>query len=502
MVRIPVTTVAFAAVLPLSPVLAEVTPEQVWANWQAMATAAGQELTVGAVAENGDALEATDIVVTFSDELGGSFSATIDRMAFADKGDGTVAVTMSDAIPLSFAFANVEDGPSALKFTVNQPGTVITASGTPEATNYIMASPSVALVLDEVTDETGQVLDTKGEVVLSDLSSSYTLAPDGTKSKLDGTLSAKSMVLDLSGTGADGSGGGSFKVTLTDLAGTSAGVLLGPEAMANMAAALNQGFSTKSSFSYGSMTVDFDVTDVSGPFQLTGTSGSGALAVEINKDRLAYSTSMKTASFNVSGAEIPFPEVVVTFAETGFDLQMPVTRSEAAQDYGFKTWLTDLTVSEDIWGLFDPGAVLSRDPASFVFNVNGKGFWTQDILDPEAQMDGTEPPGQLESLDLRELLLKAVGTEITATGGLTFDNTDLETFQGIPEPTGSFNVTIRGVNALIDNLISMGLLPDDQAMGFRMMLGMFTRPGAGGDEVTSLIEIRDGGIFANGQRLQ
>jgi hypothetical protein len=48
----------------------------------------------------------------------------------------------------------------------------------------------------------------------------------------------------------------------------------------------------------------------------------------------------------------------------------------------------------------------------------------------------------------------------------------------------------------------MGLLPEDQAMGFRMMLGMFTRPGAGGDQVTSLIEFRDGGIFANGQQLQ
>ncbi len=58
------------------------------------------------------------------------------------------------------------------------------------------------------------------------------------------------------------------------------------------------------------------------------------------------------------------------------------------------------------------------------------------------------------------------------------------------------------MNQLIDNLIAMGVLPDDQAMGFRMMLGMFTRPGAGGDQVTSLIEFRDGGIFANGQPLQ
>jgi hypothetical protein len=39
-------------------------------------------------------------------------------------------------------------------------------------------------------------------------------------------------------------------------------------------------------------------------------------------------------------------------------------------------------------------------------------------------------------------------------------------------------------------------------MGARMMLGVFTRPGAGPDEVTSVIEFRDGGLFANGQQLQ
>ena len=72
----------------------------------------------------------------------------------------------------------------------------------------------------------------------------------------------------------------------------------------------------------------------------------------------------------------------------------------------------------------------------------------------------------------------------------------------MPAPTGNINVTIKGVNALIDNLIAMGLLPDDQAMGARMMLGMFARPGAAPDELTSLIEFRDGGLFANGQQLQ
>ena len=50
--------------------------------------------------------------------------------------------------------------------------------------------------------------------------------------------------------------------------------------------------------------------------------------------------------------------------------------------------------------------------------------------------------------------------------------------------------------------MAMGLVPDDQMMGMRMMMGMFAVP-AGEDALTSRIEFRDdGGIYANGQRIQ
>jgi hypothetical protein len=49
----------------------------------------------------------------------------------------------------------------------------------------------------------------------------------------------------------------------------------------------------------------------------------------------------------------------------------------------------------------------------------------------------------------------------------------------------------------------MGLVPEDQAMAARMMLGLFARPGDGPDTLTSKIEVKgDGAILANGQRLQ
>jgi Uncharacterized protein conserved in bacteria (DUF2125) len=91
---------------------------------------------------------------------------------------------------------------------------------------------------------------------------------------------------------------------------------------------------------------------------------------------------------------------------------------------------------------------------------------------------------------------------VGATGALTMDNTNNAMTGSIPVPTGTINIDIKGVSALIDNLIKLGVITDDDAMGARMMLGMFTRPGAAPDQVTSAIEFKDGGIFANGQQIQ
>ena len=49
----------------------------------------------------------------------------------------------------------------------------------------------------------------------------------------------------------------------------------------------------------------------------------------------------------------------------------------------------------------------------------------------------------------------------------------------------------------------MGLVPEEQAMGARMMMGLFARPGDGEDTLVSTIEVQeDGSVLANGQRIR
>ncbi len=88
-----------------------------------------------------------------------------------------------------------------------------------------------------------------------------------------------------------------------------------------------------------------------------------------------------------------------------------------------------------------------------------------------------EAPVEFNALTVNDITLSVAGASVEGKGDFTFDPTDTVTFDGMPAPTGEINFTIIGANGLIDKLIQMGLMPEDQAMGARMMLGMFARSG-------------------------
>ncbi len=484
---------------------ADVTPQEVWASWQAMATAAGQELTVGATSGSESVVEATDVVIAYKDDLGGSASVSFDKLTFTDNGDGTVTVAMPESYPIQMAFPDKGEGgegPGSMKLTVSQPGAKIVAGGSATETSYDITAPTTTVTLDEVTDETGKALDTQAELSMTDLAGKYSVSQNGEGTVLDSNFSSKSVALKITGKDAEGPGGGTVDVSLADVTGATKGNFLSAELMANMAAALNSGFTMDTSLNFGAMAMTVDITEEAGPTKMTANASGGGFVLAMNKDQLNYGTSLNGAKFTVSGAEIPFPQVEVAFAESGFNIAMPVSKADSAQDFSFLTKVVDFTVSEDVWGLFDPAGTLARDPATVIVDLKGKGYWEKDIMDPSVQMEGAEPPGKLESLDLTQVLAKAAGAEVSATGGLTFDNTDLTTFDGIPKPDGKITVNIKGVNKLVDNLIALGFLSADDATGFRMALAVFAKPGAGPDELVSEVEFKDGGVFANGMQLQ
>ncbi|RNF34405.1 hypothetical protein A7A09_010945 [Paracoccus methylarcula] len=108
-----------------------------------------------------------------------------------------------------------------------------------------------------------------------------------------------------------------------------------------------------------------------------------------------------------------------------------------------------------------------------------------------------EMPFEPQSVKINVITLKAVGVDANVTGDLTIP-------QDAQQPVGIVEGDFTGINALLDKLVSMGLVPQDQLMGARMMLAMFAKPVEGNpDQLQTKLEFKeDGSIFANGQQVQ
>jgi len=219
---------------------------------------------------------------------------------------------------------------------------------------------------------------------------------------------------------------------------------------------------------------------------------------------LGYAGGQYNVSIDIAGAVVPLP-VSGSCAEFVFDILCPSTESDDAQDFSLTLTLGDFTMSDLIWGIMDPTGQLPRDPATIALDLVGKAKLLANILDPmvAAQLETGPPPAELEALTIQDLEVSAAGASLTGTGDFTFDNSDTSTFDGLPRPVGYVDLQLVGGNGLLDKLVSMGLLPQEQAGGARMMMGLFAVPGDGPDTLNSRLEINDQGhILANGQRIQ
>ena len=493
-----------------APAMADITPEGLWENWQAYATSMGQTITTESVERDGDALVVTGMTLAIAQE-GATGSATIDELRFTDQGDGTVQVTMSETYPLEMTVSpDDEDGPTTIAMQISQPGLTITASGDAAETTYDFLAPGVTIALTSIEGVDAEAVDMTAEVAFANMSGKYIMtAADGDMSKLNSSFAADSLTLTINGTDPDpspgeGAGPTSVKVNvaMADITGTTNGSLVATAAMVDMAAALGAGFASEGTLNSGALTFDMEVTDATGITKTGGKADSNSIGFAMDAERLSYTVGSKGVTMSVSGPDIPFPQLNLAYAEAAFNILMPVGPTEQPADFAFLTRIVDFTISDEVWAIFDPSNQLPRDPATLVIDTKGTAKLTTNLMDPAAmEALGDQPPGELNTLDVTELRAKIAGAELTGNGALTFDNADLATYGGIPAPTGRVDLKLTGGNTLMDKLVAMGLLPEEQVMGFRMMLSMFANA-TGEDELTSTLEFKDGGFFANGQQLQ
>ncbi len=477
---------------------ADVTADEVWANWRSMAADMGQTLSAGSEDRSGNALALRDVSMTVDFEEG-SANGTIAEVIMTELGNGTVAITMSEEFPMDVSVTPAEGTPGSFSLLVRSPGMTTLASGDPDAIAYEYSAPSLSISVANIEAE-GAPVDLSFEVAMTEATGRYATSGN-TPRVIESGLGAKAMTVSMEGKDTEGGNGSvSMSATINDIASASTGTLSPFAGMTNLSEMLAAGFDTKGTMSHGAVSYLVNGTDADGTFSMEGSAASGAFDFALGPDGLNYGGTNAGIALDISASQIPFPVVSMAMDEASGRLIMPLTVSETPDDVALSMRIVGLAVNDMIWSIFDPNAVLPRDPATLVIDLAGKANWLVDVFDPAyAENPGEAAPGQLHEANVNELRLSIAGAELTGDGAFTFDNTD----PAMPKPAGALNLQLVGGNGLLDKLVQMGLIPEDQAMGARMMLGLFARPGGGEDTLVSTIEVQpDGAVLANGQRIK
>lgn len=496
----PFYTAASILALCTSPVLADVTPAEIWADWQEMAERYGAELSADGIEETGDALTASRVTMTMAMPEEGNLTYQVGEITFRDLGDGRVSVIMTEEMPLTMTVPSEAGGMATISMTIGHSGLEMIVSGEGDARTYDYKAAEYGVsefIIEEPQAEEDVTLDLDAR--LTGLSGTFTMSGQDLidySSRLD----AETMAVTGSGSGTDEMGQpAEFKidVEVRGVSERSTGRFASMNPEDSPAVMVANGFALDGRFAYDASAYDFSGDAVDGPFRFAGTAEAGSFAISMGESGIAYETATGPQSLQMTGGEIPFP-LSLTIAETGARLAFPIVPGEEPQGFSVSTRVVGLMPDETIWNMFDPAAQLPRAPATVVVDLSGEVILSEDIFDPAYAEDPSGPPGSVEAVALNELRLEVVGAALSGTGDFDFLQTGM-----MPQPVGQVDLILVGGNALIDRLVGMGLIPDEQAMGARMMLGLFARPGEGEDELTSTIEMReDGSIYANGQRLR
>lgn len=488
--------VCAAALLSAPAALADVTAAEVWENWKSSIALYGEDgVSIGSEDVSGGTVTVSDLVLTMEDE-GATITVNGGTLVFEEQGDGTVSVAMDESYPVTI----VDSGEGfELDLLVTQENMSIVVSGDPDAMNYDVSADTYAFRVADIRG--GEEVEGEMAMTAKGLSGSYqTDITSGLNTDFAFAANSLDILVDVKEPGGEG-----YAVISGQMADmTSTGTIKLPEgADLDDPDTFAGDFAFASDTSFGQTGFVFDV-DADGEAGAGGfQAASMGVTASVSPEGILYETDLSSAVIDVTADGMPFP-VSISLAQLSNSFQMPTAAGDDPAPFGYRLALLDLVVNDEIWGMGDPAGVLPRDPASIILDVSGMAKLFFDLMDPEQEqaiaMAGM--PGELVSFAVNEILVSAMGAKITAGGDFTFDNTDLETFDGLPRPMGELNVGVKGANALIDNLIAMGLLPQEQATMGRMMMGMFTQP-SGDDELTSKIEINaEGHVLANGQRIQ
>jgi hypothetical protein len=285
--------------------------------------------------------------------------------------------------------------------------------------------------------------------------------------------------------------------------GASGSHFIGVDPGKDMAAAIRAGFTMDARFGMKGISTRVNGTGAGGPFKFDLKQDTFSTDMKVDAKRVSLGFAATGVGMTGQALAANVPELDAGLDEAAVRIELPSLPSEIAGDFVLSQRLINLRGSDAIWNLFDPEAGFPRDPVSFVADLSGKvriltDIFAQDEKGGPGRQDNVLP----EEIAIRELTFKGFGVSASGEGGLTFDLSDMETFNGVPKPEGSLTFAATGINAAMGRLAKLGVATPDGITGFRMILAMFARPGEAEDSLTSSIEFGADGVYVNGVKMR
>ena len=491
------------------------TADEVWQNQTGYLSALGLVATSTPL-RDGSTLVMSDVRYIWALPMDlGSVKITSPDVTFVENADGTVAISYPEKSRLNLRADISADGETAsfeASIALRLIDNTTTARGTPAAVTYVSKTGLMDLVLDDISIEGSNVAPDDLAAfdlafTVTDTSTETTIADDGQAYAI-AILSTTGRILYES-TSPDGFG--AISTTAGESAATSNTVTFKvprtPVDWLNLSPALREGLALRLT------------SEAAGTRQQTVAKRDNTIETDLTQmlDRSTTSFSLSSAGMTLGGdvqdltvllspsKEIPVPMPLSFSVEDmllGFTI--PLLADPAPQAVSFDLALHGVSLPEDLWSMFDPGAVLPRDPATLAFGIDAVVISRIDLPDIMAweamadRIESGESPVDLVSLNVTGVEAAAIGVKLTGEAAFTFDNADRTTFPGFPRPEGEASAQITGLYAALGKLSQIGLLPTEAGLGARAAIGMFAKA-TGDDQLASTLAIGpDGTITVNG----
>lgn len=469
---------------------AQLTPEALWQGWQAVARESGQSLDAAAD-RAGDTLILRDLRGR-AERQGTLAESRLAWVRLTARPDGSVHVAMAPEVAVTTRFTDAGGQDGRIEMRLVQEAAEIVARGAPDAIEQVFTATRVAITEFAFTLD-GARQDVELTAEARDLRSVQTTAPGGAGGGLSGQGAGRAgwLAFDLSAA-ARAPREDSLRLAARIEAADWSFTVDGPADAAQPA--LEFDLRHGALFAMADLRSGVPREAARGEIRAAG----GTLALTQRPDgTMQLAVGARAARASVIAPRLPLETVGFTAEEAEFVTRLPTAAQDAgAMPFGLDLALRGLLPGTDLHRLLDPSGAYPLRPGALAFEISGR------MRAGAAGAAQAPAPGRIESLRLRNLLVDFEGARLSGRGDLAFSAPPAAPPAAGVRPEGKVELELDGGDALLQKLGQAGLIAENQVMGLRMMLAMFTVPGTTPDSMRAEIEFTpEGRVLANGQPL-